>query len=80
MKLNNLNVKDLPKFFDVINTCKGRVILVSDDMMLNLKSELTKYVSFAELVSAGSDKIPEIEILAYEREDVDKLLNFAIGE
>ena len=41
---------------------------------LNLKSKLCQYVSMANIFSNG--EIPELEIIAYEPEDISKLVNF----
>ena len=37
----------------------------------------SQYVSLANIFSGG--EIPELEIVAYEKEDIDKLLNFMIN-
>ena len=72
------NITDINKFFDVVDSCKGKVELVTGEGgRLNLKSKLCQYVSLANIFSNG--EIPEMEILAYEKEDVDKLLNFMIN-
>ena len=72
------NITDINKFFDVVDSCKGKVELITGDGdRLNLKSKLCQYVSLANIFSNG--EIPEMEILAYEKEDVDKLLNFMIN-
>ena len=72
------NITDINKFFEVIDSCKGKVELVTGEGdRLNLKSKLCQYVSLANIFSNG--EIPEMEILAYEKEDVDKLLNFMIN-
>ncbi len=72
------NIKDIDKFFSVINSCKGRVELVTGEGdRLNLKSKLTQYVALANIFSNG--EIPQMEIIASEKEDVDKLLNFMIN-
>ena len=72
------NIKDIDKFFAVVDSCEGRVELVTGEGdRLNLKSKLCQYVSLANIFSNG--EIPEMEILAYEKEDVDKLLNFMIN-
>ena len=69
------NIKDINKFFDVVDSCKGRVELVTGEGdRLNLKSKLCQYVSLANIFSNG--EIPELEIIAYEKEDIDKLLSF----
>ncbi len=72
------NITDINKFFDVIDSCKGKVELVTGEGdRLNLKSKLCQYVSLANIFSNG--EIPELEVIAYEKEDVDKLLNFMIN-
>ena len=69
------NIKDINKFFQVIDSCKGKVELVTGEGdRLNLKSKLTQYVSLANIFSNGT--IPELEIIAYEPEDITKLVNF----
>ena len=75
------NIKDIDKFFEVVDSCKGRVELVTGEGgegdRLNLKSKLSQYVSLANIFSGG--EIPELEIVAYEKEDIDKLLSFMIN-
>ena len=72
------NIKDVEKFFEVVDSCAGRVELVTGEGdRLNLKSKLSQYVSLANIVSGGES--PELEIVAYEKEDIDKLLNFMIN-
>ena len=69
------NIKDIEKFFKVIDECKGKVELVTGEGdRLNLKSKLSQYVSLANIFSNG--EIPEMEILAYEPEDITRLVNF----
>lgn len=72
------NITDVEKFFGVIDSCKGRVELVTGEGdRLNLKSKLSQYVSLANIFSNG--EIPELEIVAHEKEDIDKLVNFMIN-
>ena len=76
MKISN--IKDVDKFFQVIDSCKGRVELVTGEGdRLNLKSKLSQYVSLANIFSNG--EIPELELVAHEKEDVDRLMNFMIN-
>lgn len=76
MKISN--IKDVDKFFQVIDSCKGRVELVTGEGdRLNLKSKLSQYVSLANIFSNG--EIPELELIAHEKEDVDKLMNFMVN-
>lgn len=72
------NIKDVEKFFEVVDSCKGKVELVTGEGdRLNLKSKLTQYVSLANIFSSG--EIPEMEILASEKEDIDRLMNFMMN-
>lgn len=72
------NIKDIEKFFEVIDSCKGKVELVTGEGdRLNLKSKLSQYVSMANIFSDGV--ISELELLAYEPEDINKLLNFMMN-
>ena len=72
------NIKDVEKFFKVVDECTGRVELVTGEGdRLNLKSKLSQYVSLANIFSNG--EIPELEIIASEKEDVDRLMNFMIN-
>lgn len=62
------NITDVEGFFKVVDSCKGRVELVTGEGdRLNLKSKLSQYVSMANIFSNG--EIPELEVIAYEKED-----------
>jgi hypothetical protein len=72
------NITDVEGFFKVIDSCVGKVELVSEEGdRLNLKSKLSQYVSMAKLFSAGI--IEELEIIAYEPEDVDRLIRYMLN-
>lgn len=72
------NITDLEGLFRVIDTCRGKVELVTGEGdRLNLKSKLSQYVSMASVFSNG--EIPELEIVTYEKEDTDKLIRFMLG-
>ena len=76
MKVTNIN--NIEGFFNTVDSCKGKVELVTGEGdRLNLKSKLCQYVSMANIFSNG--EIPELEIIAYEREDIDKLINFMMA-
>ena len=71
------NITNVEKFFKVVDSCEGKVELVTGEGdRLNLKSKLSQYVSLANIFSNG--EIPELEIIAYEREDIDKLITYMI--
>lgn len=72
------NITNIDKFFKVVDSCTGKVELVTGEGdRLNLKSKLSQYVSMANIFSCG--EIPELEIIAHEPEDVDRLLHFMIN-
>ena len=72
------NITDVEKFFRVVDSCKGKVELVTGEGdRLNLKSKLSQYVSLANIFSNG--EIPELEIVAHVKEDIDKLVAFMIN-
>ena len=67
------NIKDVNAFFEMVDTCEGTVELVTGEGdRLNLKSKLSQYVSLANIFSNGD--IPELEIVAHEKADVEKIL------
>ena len=71
------NITDVEGFFKVVDSCKGRVELVTGEGdRLNLKSKLSQYVSMANIFSNG--EIPVLEVIAYEKEHTDKLIQFMI--
>ncbi|MBU5331161.1 polya polymerase [Anaerocolumna aminovalerica] len=75
MKLNNIT--DIDAFFKVIDSCKGKVEMVSNEGdRINLKSKLSQYFSMAKIFSDGT--INELEIVAYEPDDINKLINFMV--
>lgn len=72
------NITDIEKFFQVIDSCEGKVELVTGEGdRLNLKSKLSQYVSMANIFSDGT--IDELEIIAYEPADIDKLVSFMVN-
>lgn len=73
MKLNKID--NIEKLFQVIDSCEGRVELIGEDLRINLKSKLAQYFSLAEIFSGGNE-IPQLELVAYNQEDVTKLVNF----
>lgn len=71
------NITDIEGFFKVVDECKGKVELVTGEGdRLNLKSKLSQYVSMANIFSNG--EILELEVIAYEKEDTDRLIHFML--
>lgn len=72
------NITDIDGFFKAVDSCKGRVELVTGEGdRLNLKSKLSQYVSLANIFSNGT-AIPELEIVCSEPSDVDILMKYMI--
>ena len=72
------NITDIDKFFKVIDSCSGKVELVTGEAdRLNIKSKLSQNVSMANLFSDGT--IDELELVAYEPDDINKLINFMVN-
>ncbi len=73
------NIRDIKKFFEVVDSCKGKVELVTDEGdRLNLKSKLSQYVSLANCFSDG--QVKELDIVAYEPEDTQRLIDFMMTQ
>ena len=71
------NITDIEGFFKLVDECKGKVELVTGEGdRLNLKSKLSQYVSMANIFSNG--EIPELEVIAYEKEDTYRLIKFML--
>lgn len=70
------NIKNVEKFFEVVDSCEGKVELIGEDIRLNLKSKLAQYFSIAKIFSDG--EIPELEVVAYNQEDISKLMAYMI--
>ncbi|MBP1756857.1 MAG: hypothetical protein H6Q59_3255 [Firmicutes bacterium] len=69
------NITNIEAFFKVIDECIGKVELVTNEGdRLNLKSKLSQYVALANVFSDG--KIDELELVAYEKEDINRLIHF----
>ena len=69
------NIKNVNEFFKVVDSCKGKVELVTGEGdRLNLRSKLSQYISLANVFSDGN--VRELEIVAYEPEDITKLIDY----
>ena len=71
------NISEPQKFFEVLNTCKGSVELVtSEGDRLNLKSKLCQYIALTQMFKDAS--IDEVELVVSEPEDMSMLLDYLI--
>ena len=79
MKLTNLT--DVDGFFKVVNNCKGRVELVTNEGdCLNLKSRLTQCVSMSKFFAYRNEPGFEIELKVANPDDVESFLKFMMQE
>lgn len=70
------NIQNIDAFFRAIDECKGKVELVtSEGDRLNLKSQLSKYVSLAKMFSDGK-LIKEVDLVVYEKDDIDRMISY----
>ena len=68
------NITDVEKFFKVIDECKGKVELVTDEGdRLNLKSKLTQYVALSGVFKDNT--IGEMELIAHENRILKRIGN-----
>lgn len=71
------NIENPKRFFEVLNQCKGKVELCTEDGdRLNLKSKLCQYIALTDIFAEA--KIGEVEILVSEPEDVILLMDFML--
>ena len=68
------NISNPEEFLKVIDSCEGRVELITDDGD-RLKSKLCQLVSLSTIFSSVA-KIPEMEIVAHELEDSKKIMDY----
>ena len=75
-RMKVLNIKDLEKFFTVVDECEGKVELVSSEGdIINLKSSLSKYFSIAKLLS-NNEVVKELELRTHSNRDAEKFIKF----
>lgn len=81
MKITNIH--NVEKFLEVIDSCEGKVELVTGEGdRLNLKSKLSQFITLTNIFNPNGDvkpEIPEIELVAYDPKDIDKLIKYMIG-
>ena len=69
------NITDIDKFFEVVDSCKGKVELVTGEGdRLNLKSKLCQYLSMSQIFSRSEEL--HLEIVASEEKDLQKLYKY----
>ena len=73
------NIRDIDGFFKEVEHCEGSVeIVTKEGDRLNLKSQLARIVAYANIFSGGN--IPEMELLASDPKDMERLMLHMISE
>lgn len=77
MKLKN--IKNLEEFFETVDKCNGDVYLTTKEGdRLNLKSQLTKYITLAAL--CHTTVISEMDLEVSDPEDMALLVDYSLYE
>ncbi len=77
MKLENVN--NVEGLFKVLDSCKGKIELVSDEGdRINLKSKLTQMIMTANLLNTAT--IKELELLVSDPDDMKKVITFMMQD
>lgn len=72
MKLCNIN--DVADFKDVVNQCKGKVLLKSTEGdVFNVKSTLSQYIAIGELLKTEGN---DLELYCDEKQDEELFIEF----
>ncbi len=77
MKLENVNNVD--GLFKVLDSCQGRVELVSNEGdRINLKSKLSQMIMTAQLLNTAT--IKELELIVSDPDDMKKVVTFMMQD
>ena len=72
------NITNVDKFFEVVDKCEGKVELITDNGdRLNLKSKFNQYTAMIKMLAYG--KIKQMEIVAEQKKDTQKLIAFMVN-
>ena len=64
--------------FNVVDKCEGKVELVTESGdRLNLKSKFNQYTALIKILARGN--IKQMEIIAEEKKDTDRLMTFMVN-
>lgn len=70
-------IKDIDGFFRALESCKGRVELITDEKdVLNLASKLTQFIGLTRVFN--NPEIDAYEIVCYNGEDYQLIKDFLI--
>ena len=72
------NITNVDKFFEVVDKCEGKVELITNNGdRLNLKSKFNQYTAMIKMLAHG--KIKQMEIVAEQKKDTQKLIAFMVN-
>ena len=72
------NITNVEKFFETVDKCEGRVELVTEQGdRFNLKSTLSKYVSFVKILSNCA--VPSVQIVTTNYTDSQKIMKYMMN-
>ena len=72
------NITNVEKFFETVDQCEGRVELVTEQGdRFNLKSTLSKYVSFVRILSNCT--VPTAQIVTTNSRDTQKIMRYMMN-
>lgn len=78
MKINL--IKDIVEFFDVVDKCKGEVVIVSDEGdRIALKSKLCRFI-LTVMIEREDDILLNLEVKTEFPEDAAMLLDYAMRQ
>ncbi len=77
MKIENVN--NVEGLFNVLNSCTGRVELVSNEGdRINLKSKLSQMLMMSKMLDEAY--IKELELIVHEPQDMKKVVDFMMSD
>ena len=72
------NITNVEKFFETIDQCEGRVELVTEQGdRFNLKSTLSKYVSYVRILANCT--VPSVKIVTANHEDAQRIMRYMMN-
>ena len=72
------NITNVDKFFEVVDKCEGKVELITDKGdRVNVKSKVSQYSALVKMLAHG--KIKQMEIVAEQKKDTQKLIAFMVN-
>ena len=77
MRISNVN--NVEGLFNVLNSCEGKVELVSKEGdTINLKSKLSQMLLMSKMLDNAF--IKEMELIVHEPNDMKKVVEFMMGD